>query len=301
MLFNTFVHIPGIGETTERRIWQAGITNWDEFKEPYPEFLSGQKVRLINDHLARSRVQSGQQATREFFRQLPASQRWRVFPHYRDSVAYLDIETTGLSFTDHCITTISLYDGARVYTYVAGENLADFAEDIGRYQLLVTYNGKAFDIPMIEKHFGFRLPQTHIDLRPLLQGLGFVGGLKGCERQMGLDRGELAGVDGYFAVLLWREYRRTGARRVLETLLAYNAEDAVNLESLLVQAYNLKLQSTPFAESHRLPMPILPEKSFLPDMELIGRLRGVASGMLKKSGESPAGCRALSMGASRVL
>ena len=274
MLFNTFVHIPGIGETTERRLWQAGVETWDDFRAPYPAFLSGQKVKLIQDHLARSLAQAGQQAPHEFLRQLPAAQRWRIFPLYRNSVAYLDIETTGLSFTDHCITTISLYDGERIFTYVQGENLADFAKDIGRYQLLVTYNGKAFDVPMIERHFGLKLTQAHIDLRPLLQGLGFVGGLKGCERQMGLDRGDLAGVDGYFAVLLWREYCRTREPRVLETLLAYNVEDAVNLESLLVQAYNLKLASTPFAESHRLPMPILPEKSFRPDMELIDRLRG---------------------------
>lgn len=274
MLFNTFVHIPGIGKTTERRLWQAGVETWDDFKAPYPEFLSAQKVQLIQTHLARSRAQAGQQAPHEFLRQLPAAQRWRVFPLYRDSVAYLDIETTGLSFTDHCITTISLYDGKEVFTYVQGENLADFAEDIGRYQMLVTYNGKAFDVPMLERHFGFKLTQAHLDLRPLLQGLGFVGGLKGCEKQMGLDRGNLAGVDGYFAVLLWREYCRTKEPRVLETLLAYNVEDTVNLESLLVQAYNLKLAGTPFAESHRLPMPLLPEKSFLPDLELIDRLRG---------------------------
>ncbi|MCX5875253.1 MAG: ribonuclease H-like domain-containing protein [Deltaproteobacteria bacterium] len=250
MLFNTFVHIPGIGETTERRLWQAGVETWDDFREPYPEFLSGQKVKLIQDHLARSRAQAGQQAPHEFLRQLPAAQRWRIFP------------------------PVSLYDGKEVFTYVQGENLADFAEDIGKYQLLVTYNGKAFDVPMLERHFGFKLNQAHIDLRPLLQGLGFVGGLKGCEKQLGLDRGALAGVDGYFAVLLWREYCRTRERRVLETLLAYNVEDAVNLESLLVQAYNLKLAGTPFAESHRLPMPILPEKAFLPDLELIDRLRG---------------------------
>ena len=274
MLFNTFVHIPGIGETTERRLWQAGGETWDDFRPPYPPFLSGQKVKLIETHLDRSRAQAGQQAPHEFLRQLPAAQRWRVFPLYRDSVAYLDIETTGLSFTDHCITTVSLYDGKEVFTYVQGENLADFAEDIERYQMLVTYNGKAFDVPMLQHHFGFKLTQAHLDLRPLLQGLGFVGGLKGCEKQMGLDRGDLAGVDGYFAVLLWREYCRTREPRGLETLLAYNVEDTVNLESLLVQAYNLKLAGTPFAESHRLPMPSPPEKSFLPDLELIDRLRG---------------------------
>ncbi|OGQ88214.1 MAG: exonuclease [Deltaproteobacteria bacterium RIFOXYD12_FULL_56_24] len=274
MLHNTFVHIPGIGETTERRLWQAGVETWDDFREPYPQFLSAQKVQLIRTHLGRSLAQAGEQAPYEFYRQLPTAQRWRIFPHFRHAVAYLDIETTGLSFIDHCITTVSLYDGKEVFTYVQGENLADFAEDIRQYQLLVTYNGKAFDVPMLERYFGFKLTQPHIDLRPLLQKLGFTGGLKGCERQLGLDRGHLAGVDGYFAVLLWREYRRTGARRVLETLLAYNVEDAVNLESLLVQAYNLKLQGTPFAESHRLPLPLLPEKVFFPDLELIDRLRG---------------------------
>ena len=75
MLFNPFVHIPGIGETTERRIWQAGVETWDDFREPYPEFLSGQKVKLIESHLARSRAQVGQQAGHEFLRQLPAA--WR--------------------------------------------------------------------------------------------------------------------------------------------------------------------------------------------------------------------------------
>ena len=30
--------------------------------------------------------------------------------------------------------------------------------------------------------------------------LGFKGGLKGCERQLGLDRGNLKDIDGFFAV-----------------------------------------------------------------------------------------------------
>lgn len=273
MLFNTFVHIPGIGETTERRLWQAGITSWDRFREPYPEFLSGQKVRFISDHLARSSAQAGQLSVRDFLRQLPAAQRWRIFPHYRSSAAYLDIETTGLRCTEHCITTISLYDGEKVFTYVQGDNLEDFAEDIGQYQLLVTYNGKAFDIPILERHFGFRLTQAHIDLRPLLQGLGFVGGLKGCERQMGVDRGLLADIDGYCAVLLWNEYLRRGERRVLETLLAYNVEDVINLEILLVKAYNLKIQGTPFAESHQLSLPAEPFRPFAADSHVIASLQ----------------------------
>ena len=56
-------------------------------------------------------------------------------------------------------------------------------------------------------------------------------------------------------MLLWRKFRQTKDERVLETLLAYNVEDAVNLEPLAVKAYNLHLCDTPFADSHRLPAP----------------------------------------------
>ena len=66
----------------------------------------------------------------------------------------------------------------------------------------MTYNGKSFDIPFIESHFGAKLTHAHIDLRYILASLGYRGGLKGCEKQLGIDRGDLKNVDGYFAVLL---------------------------------------------------------------------------------------------------
>ena len=31
MLRNTYIHIPGIGSTTERRIWESGIKSWEEY------------------------------------------------------------------------------------------------------------------------------------------------------------------------------------------------------------------------------------------------------------------------------
>lgn len=271
MLANTFIHIPGIGATTERRLWQAGIHTWDDFKEPYPDFLSGQKINLIKQHLDKSR-QFLASSLPDFMKMVPASHRWRFFPRYRQSVAYLDIESNGLSFTDNIITCAAIYDGSAVHTYVHGENMDDFVTDLMGYDLLVTYNGKAFDLPMIERSFGVRLRQFHLDLRPLLQSLGFVGGLKKCEKQMGICRDGLDGVDGYFAIVLWNEYVRTGERNVLETLLAYNIEDTVNLESLLVQAYNLKLAETPFASSHQLPMSVRPVTSYCPDTDLVNRL-----------------------------
>jgi hypothetical protein len=196
-----------------------------------------------------------------------------MFPEFRGTVAYLDIETTGLSASQgSVITTIALYDGQKIRHYVQGQNLDQFPADIGDYGLIVTYNGKCFDVPFIQQSLGIRLDQAHIDLRYVLKSLGYGGGLKGCERSLGLDRGDLQGVDGFFAVLLWEDYRRSGNIKALETLLAYNIQDVVNLETLLVMAYNLNLHQTPFAASHKLPLPVTPKLPFQADRKTIERL-----------------------------
>src|SRR5262249_37494530 len=146
------------------------------------------------------------------------------------------------------ITTIVLYDGRTIRHYVDGINLDDFLTDVNNYRLLVTYNGKSFDIPFIEGHFRARLSQAHIDLRWLLWGLGLKGGLKGCERQLGIGRPGLEDIDGFAAPLLWSEYRR-GNVKALETLLAYNIKDTLSLHTLMVHAYNQKVKGTPFFDS----------------------------------------------------
>jgi uncharacterized protein YprB with RNaseH-like and TPR domain len=273
VLLNTFSHVPGIGPETERRFWERGLRCWDDFIEPYPLRLPPRRAVVIRQDLERSRRHLAGRP--HFFAdRLGADQHWRIFPHFRDLTAFVDIETTGLDGWNSYITTIALYDGKTVSHYINGENLEQFVEDIRRYEVIVTYNGKCFDVPFIESHFSTRLDQVHIDLRYVLKRLGYCGGLKGCEKQMGLHRGELDGVDGYFAVLLWHEFRRTGSRKALETLLVYNIEDTVNLEYLMVAAYNLNLKKTPFAESHQLPLPSPPKLPFRPDRKIVQRIRG---------------------------
>ena len=49
--------------------------------------------------------------------------------------------------------------------------------------------------------------------------------------------------------------------------------DVVNLETLMVMAYNLQVQDTPFADSHQLAVPVQPEIPFAADSETIGRIR----------------------------
>ncbi|HVZ42148.1 MAG TPA: ribonuclease H-like domain-containing protein [Candidatus Kapabacteria bacterium] len=273
MLRNTFCHIPGIGLRTEQKLWEEGIRTWDDYLEMGGLALRGARGAAVTGGLERS-IEALDEGDIGFFAEsLPASESWRLFGEFGGRAAYLDIETTGVGYSDG-ITTIALYDGRDVRTYVSGENLRRFRDDIDAYEMLITYNGKCFDVPVIESYFMMSLPQAHIDLRYVLHSLGYRGGLKGCEAQLGLDRGDLAGVDGYFAVLLWHEYQRTGNPAALETLLAYNVEDTVNLERLMQLAYNMKLEETPFTDTHAVPVTRPAARNlFTADTELIESIR----------------------------
>lgn len=274
MLRNTFCHISGIGTKLERTLWSKGVRSWDDvMRIPLNQIAASghyvlrYRVKESLDHLA-------DRNARYFMDTLPPDQTWRLFADFRDSVAYLDIETDGLAGSRNPITTIALYDGYSVTCYVRGKNLKDFPRDIRRFKLLVTYNGKSFDLPVIRKSLAVPMDQAHIDLRYVLKSLGYSGGLKGCEKRLGIDRKELDGMDGFFAVLLWQDYGRTGKAQTLETLLSYNVLDAANLERLMVMAYNMKLKDTPFCDSLRLQLPSPFRNPFDPDPDTIARVMG---------------------------
>jgi hypothetical protein len=270
MLRHTFCHLPGVGARTEQRLWDSGLTTWDAVDDPR---LAARARRLCPDLLRESAARYAA-ADPAWFGERLGPQSWRLFGDFRSSTAYLDIETTGMGSGD-VVTTIALYDGRVVRTYVRDRNLHDVVRDIAAYRLLVTFNGKCFDVPVLERCLRCRLPQAHVDLRHVLAGLGLRGGLKSCERQLGLSRPGLEDVDGAVAVLLWWEYKRRGDPRVLETLLAYNVQDVLNLETLMVLAHNRKLAelaAVPFTATYRLPAATPVENPFRPDPDLVWRL-----------------------------
>lgn len=273
MLQQTFCHITGIGANTEAKLWQAGVHCWGDISIPCPVKLSGASIASLPSSLEESLAALNANTPAYFTEKLPSAERWRVFSAFREHTAYIDIETTGLSDSAE-ITTIALYDGKSIFHYINGHNLDDFPKDLAKYKVLVTYNGTGFDLPVIKRYFGIKLPQAHIDLRYVLASLGIKGGLKKCEQQLGLDRGDLNGVDGYFAVRLWREYQRNNDLAALQTLVAYNIEDTVNMETLMVEAYNRKLADTPFSQEYALTRPAIPESPFKADIQCINRLLG---------------------------
>ena len=273
MLNNSFSHIPCVGPITERKIWRSGIKTMDDFIKSSPDFFSPNKRQTIIDYIHISKKHINNKNVQFFYKNLPSGEHWRLFKEFRKNIVYLDIETTGLGMLEDIITTIALYDGERINYYVNGENLSQFKEDIQKYKALVTYNGKTFDIPFIENYFGVRMPHAHLDLRYILRSLGYSGGLKSCERQLGIGRtGSLADVDGFFAVLLWNDYKKKGNEKSLETLLSYNIEDVLNLEFLMIEAYNQKIKEVPF-QLERIKEPATPENPFKIDSSTVERIQ----------------------------
>ena len=152
--------------------------------------------------------------------------------------AYLDIETTGLSLYDCELTVIGI--GLEEGTEVQIIQLIE--DDLYEQRLMkvlecadeiYTYNGSRFDLPFIRTQLGVDLSRCfkHRDLMYDCWRYDLKGGLKVVERKLGIER-QLKGVDGYVAVQLWWDYVNNGNPDSLQTLLAYNAEDVVNLQEV---------------------------------------------------------------------
>ena len=273
MIQNSFIQIPGIGIKKELSIWNDKVFTWNDFinkskesEDKLYEEKSLLHVQTCLDRLAKSHVNY-------FYNTLPASEGWRLFKEFKNHCLYLDIETNGGDSFSGFITTIATYDGNEIKYYVNGKNLDDFIIDIFDYNILITYNGKNFDIPFIQNYFDIQLNHAQIDLRYILASLGFKGGLKSCEQQLGLRRNGLDGVDGYFATHLWNDFYYNANQKALETLLAYNIEDSINLEKLMHIAFNMKIDNLGYANFEKVPKCRAAINLFKPHFETISNIK----------------------------
>jgi uncharacterized protein YprB with RNaseH-like and TPR domain len=154
------------------------------------------------------------------------------------SEAYLDIETTGLTYSGCEITVIGIHlcrGGNADFIQLVGSDITadSILEALSGVDVIYTYNGSRFDLPFIRSQLGINLEGqfTHHDLMYDCWRNNLFGGLKAVERQLGINR-ELKGVDGYEAVRLWWRYVDSFDLEALNTLLEYNKEDVINLKTL---------------------------------------------------------------------
>ncbi len=238
MLRQTFCHIPGIGAAAEKQLWEQGCDSWETLLAHPNDFTYSNAGR---DMAVRTVEQSQEALARgehQFFRKsLGLNNAWRAWPEFRSSCVYLDIETDGTN-AGNAVTMVGLYDGEKFQCLVKGNDLQNFLDVISHYSMIVTFFGSRFDLPMLEKRFkGFTFDHLHMDLCFALRDIGYKGGLKKIEKQLGISRGDdTDGLTGLDAVRLWRQHQ-LGIESALERLIAYNREDVVNLETISEIAY----------------------------------------------------------------
>lgn len=246
MLEATFIHAQGIGHVTERKLWDAGARDWNAYltgsDTQWP--LTRAQRSLLTPAIEESRERLDAEDFAWFADLLPQSEHWRAVASFGHRLAFVDIETNGGMGADD-LTMVGVFDGWQMRQYVKGKNLSDFPESLDDAAILVTFFGTGFDIPFLRRAFPrLPLPQMHVDLCFLLKRLGYRGGLKSIEGQMGISRSSsTTGLSGWDAVRLWREYQ-AGRPRSLETLLAYNAEDVRNMADLLAEGYRRMARAT---------------------------------------------------------
>jgi uncharacterized protein YprB with RNaseH-like and TPR domain len=110
------------------------------------------------------------------------------------------------------------------------------------WSMLVTFNGLAYDVPILRAAFpDWQPPAAHVDLRHVLRRIGHAGTLKQLEERLPalhLARPpHLRGLRGSDAARLFQS-GRAGDRAALQRFAEYNLYDAVNLRTLMAHAYN---------------------------------------------------------------
>ena len=241
MLESSFVLLKGIGQHSERRLWQEGILDWASFiRSPALPGIASTRKEWYDRELvtAQSRLEEGD--AHFFGACLKSREHWRLFETFRPRTLYLDIETTGMSAREGHVTVVGLYRNGHMTSLVRGETLTEdrLHAELEQTDLFITFFGSGFDIPYLQVKFprlNFKKP--HFDLCFAARRLGLQGGLKRIEQNMHITREtDVRGLDGWEAVRLWHQWC-AGNEAARDLLLRYNAADTQNLEPLAARLY----------------------------------------------------------------
>jgi uncharacterized protein YprB with RNaseH-like and TPR domain len=243
---NSFIGVDGVGESTERSLWEHGVTHWDEFDPAVPG-VGDTRADRIETFIDRGRTALDEDDVAFFDAAFPSGERWRCWRTFRERACAFDIETTGLDPRRGVVTTVTLHQDGDTRTLVRDDDLTAEALEaaLADADLLVSFNGKRFDVPFLEHHFDVDLDRPHLDCMYTANQLGLSGGLSAVEHALGIER-ELPDVDGREAVRLWHAHE-AGEDGALDRLIAYNQEDAENLVTLLDRAVE-RLTPAPLAD-----------------------------------------------------
>ncbi len=243
MLKHSFIHLPGIDSATEESLWARGITSWNHLEQDE----AGREPQL-RDAIAESKMRLQGRDALYFAERMPAYESWRLYGEFYEDVAYLDIETTGLGGEAYT-TVCGVLDQSGFTAFSRGDEMDLLSEYLDQFKLVVTFNGKSFDVPFLRRELGHGVLRraAHMDLMHVLRRLGLKGGLKRIEQALGVGRpSSLSTLDGRDAITLW-SMSQEGEHEALDTLIRYNAEDVLVLPRLAEIAVRDHATGTPMA------------------------------------------------------
>ncbi|MCR5666979.1 MAG: ribonuclease H-like domain-containing protein [Eubacterium sp.] len=172
--------------------------------------------------------------------------------HFFNKPVFYDIETTGFSRDYHMIYMIGIgqiEDNHITSTQLLAEQeqdepviLREFFKRIAGSDLLISYNGKRFDLPFIlarAKKFDIPLPSTlppeldlYLEAKPIFRFLSVPDQkLKTMERFFHISREDQ--MSGKELIEVFKNYQQKHDEKSEQLLLCHNAEDILNLPDLM--------------------------------------------------------------------
>lgn len=170
-----------------------------------------------------------------------------------ENLLFLDIETTGLFGGGTVPFLIGLgawKEGEFHLTQFLlrrGDDeevmLSEVARFVSEYEVLVTFNGKAFDVPILQSRsvlmgLRFPAPKTHLDLYHLARNMGKKHPYRGslddsCRRFLNVVRE--GDVPGRLIPALYFMYLKEGDPDILSSALEHNRLDVLDMVLLLMR------------------------------------------------------------------
>jgi len=256
----SFRHIAGIGPLRERQLWFSGVRGWADLPA-CGEVLAKRLDGKLREGVALSLRRLAEGDLDFFARALPVTEHWRLLPQVIDDAAFLDIEAAG-----DRVTVAGVLDRRGLASF---RDLSALRERARGWRALVTFNGAAFDLPILRRVLpDWTPPAVHVDLRHVYQRLREKGGLKELEPRNGFFRPpHLATLTGTDAVALWQA-QAAGDRAALRRLVEYNLYDVFHLRPLAELGYNRLLARTRMPAA---PLPVSDRGAMLYDVTLAVR------------------------------
>lgn len=171
------------------------------------------------------------------------------------NVLIADIETSGLYPNNAKVilggAAVPGISDLQIHQYFLGrsgnekELLQEYCQMLSHADVIITYNGKAFDLPFLKQRLAYYNLDIDLDicqsfdlyralhkysrLREVLPNLK----QKTIESFLGLSSERRDEISGFESVHLYNEYIRNGSQRIKELILLHNHDDLVLLSSIL--------------------------------------------------------------------